>query len=205
MQKKLVKLLKSLQDKGVYPNELNEFKFFPELTLKKLHYSDNEIECDWAPHFDSVREKVLKIIINYSDGVFAGILNKTDNYGKNHTAVEIGNTIFKESLVDHILPKLDYPKDLHVIYDRGRLGIKKTKEFDFDIQQSTIKPDATFTDYYFKPKTFHDVDSKYLPGIWASDFIAGAFNLAYKDGNTKFIDRLKPKFIGKGFKEFKFE
>lgn len=206
MEKKLSRLLKKLQNKDMYSNKLCEFKFFPKHALKKLKYTDEDIKSRWEPHFDVIREKVLEIIINKSDGVFAGTLDKTQVYGKNYTTEQIGNMIFKESLFDYILPNLNYSKDVSVIYDRGRLNPTKTRKFDQNMQQRhTFSSGDIMMNHFFEPKTFHDADSKQTPGIWASDFIAGAFHLALKHNDTRFRDRLTPKFIGKGSKIFEFK
>ena len=48
----------------------------------------------------------------------------------------------------------------------------------------------------------HDVDLLSTLGIWASDFVAGAFHLALKHENSKYRDALKPKFIEHGYVKF---
>ena len=47
--------------------------------------------------------------------------------------------------------------------------------------------------------TCSDIDSHTNAGIWAADYVAGAFHMALKHNDKTFFDLLKPKFIGNGY------
>ena len=61
---------------GIYPTKLNEIKFYPTTELKKLGYTTNEIKTSWEPNYSKIRDMVLRVILDCSDGVFAGIIDK---------------------------------------------------------------------------------------------------------------------------------
>ena len=71
MKKKLDKLLRKMKNKKKWYPHLNELKFFPFESLKKMGIPESNIRTDWAPHFDYVRNEISKIIVNNSDGIFA--------------------------------------------------------------------------------------------------------------------------------------
>ncbi len=49
--------------------------------------------------------------------------------------------------------------------------------------------------------TIYDVDSVKRPGIWASDFVTGAFHMSLKHDDPTYRDLLERKFIRKGYME----
>lgn len=53
-----------------------------------------------------------------------------------------------------------------------------------------------------KRRMVHDADSLKTPGIWAADFVAGAFHHALKHNHSRYADALKPKFIANGYVKF---
>ena len=57
---------------------------------------------------------------------------------------------------------------------------------------------------YGRLSVAYSVDSAKTPEIWASDFIAGAFNYWLSHQKSEYVDLLKSKFIGPGYKIFKF-
>ncbi len=198
LNKHLHKLLLELHKDNLYPSKLKEIKFYPTPALLKLGYSTDEIEIDWAPNYSTVRNKTARAILDKSDGIFAGILKKTDIQDKTCTAENIGNILFKKSLFDNILPNISTLIAPQVIYDRGRLNHGQTKAFNKDMHDAyAANSDKNVKDCGGQI-TFRDTDSLKTPGIWASDFIAGAFHLALKHNDSTYRDLLKPNFIADG-------
>ena len=196
LNKHLVRLLSSLHKGDLYPKKLKEIKFYPTPALLKLGYSISEIESDWEPHYHTVRNQIAKVILAKSDGVFAGIVKKTKMQNEAWSAENIGNAIFKKSLFDNILPNMYVARDLVVIYDRGRLNHAQTKIFNKDMSEI---PTPCFDDRINSGQvTFHDADSIRTPGIWASDFVAGAFHCELKHNDPTYRNLLKSKFMARG-------
>lgn len=201
LKRKCMKLLTNLHRKHQYPKSMKELKFFPTLALQHQGCTLDDIQSKWAPHYDMMREKMLEIIVNNSDGVFAGIVNKTKIKPKSCLPEEIDNTLFQKSF-EYVLPQLDISTPLLTIYDRGRLSVEKSKKFNAVMEDVYHKYTDNFTNIPTHHKTFHDSDSIKTPGIWVADFIAGAFHFAIKHNNTKYRDLLKPRFIKEGSKMF---
>ncbi len=196
LNKHLHKLLLKLHKNNLYPSKLKEIKFYPTGALKKLGYTDDVIKSDWIPHYPDVRNQIAKVILDKSDGIFAGILNKIDIMNKNNIPENIGNALFKQSLFDNMLPNIRLETAPTVIYDRGRLNPTQTIAFnkwmsDTDNSNQNIKN-------YRGQITFHDADSLTTPGIWAGDFVAGAFHFALKHSDSTYMDLLRPNFINSG-------
>ena len=197
MNRQLHRLLLRLQRKGAYPAKLQEIKFYPTPALRKLSYSENEIKTMWSPNYTQIRDEVLDIVLNYSDGVFAGIQDKTAISSDEWTSESLGNHVFKESLIRHIMPTMHVSVVPSIIFDQGRLNPKRTRVFNLDMLESAQHP---FWGRIIR--VIHDADSLKTPGIWAGDFVAGAFYLAFKHNNSRYIDAMRPKFIGRGYVKF---
>ena len=170
-------------------------------SLKKLGYSLDEITSRWASHYSSIRDEVLRIMLNHSDGIFAGIQDKRRLNRHTWTSERLGNHVFKESLLQYILPSLDCSMDPSIIYDRGGIDSRRTNIFNQEMIQSSIRNVRDMHDSHHIG-ILHDVDLLSTLGIWASDFVAGAFHLALKHENSKYRDALKPKFIEHGYVKF---
>ena len=196
MTKKLHKLLQNLQRDDVYPTELKEIKFNPTSSLAKVGYSPEQIRDKWEPHYATIRAHTAKIIADNADGVFAGIVNKKE-ISNPVNSEELGNFVFMESLYKHVLPAIESAVTLSVIYDRGRLNPSRAKKFN---ENSLIShPNRTTnSNFYANISKFEDVDSLRSAGIWAGDFVAGAFHWKIKHKDSVFADLLSPRFIGNG-------
>lgn len=196
---KMKRLLKRLHKRKKYPYNLKEIKFYPTNSLKKLGYSDDEINSKWKPHFNYVRLKTSEIINNNVNGVFAGILDKRTIGRKTWTNERIGNYLFNQSLFYNVLPNLGLSIGPSIIFDKGRLSPQRTKAFN----QYMLQTDSYLTNIGVKRYggyvvNFKDVDSLQEPGIWIADHVAGSFHFSLKHNNNKFYNLLKPKFIGMG-------
>ncbi len=192
LDKNLHRLLLKLHKDSIYPKKLKELKFYPTPALIKLGYSSQEIESKWGPHYPTVRKHIADTILAKSDGVFAGILNKTNIQNNVWTAEDIGNVLFKKSLFENILPKISPVKPPIIIYDRGRLSRPRTEIFNKTMSDMSVH-------YSDNQKIlFRDVDSVKTPGIWASDFVAGSFHFALKHNDFTYVDLLEPNFIDDG-------
>lgn len=144
---------------------------------------------------------MLRIITDNVDGVFAGIINKTNMGSVMPTSEEIGNRLFERSL-GCILSCLSFSKPPMIIYDRGRLNPSRTEMFNKRMENfiyARIKKSGVFQAH---DQTFHDADSIQTPGIWAADFVAGSFHRAVKYGDEQYLKSLRPKFIGGGSRMF---
>lgn len=201
LKTELHNLLAQLKSDGKYHALLSELKFYPKGALKKIGCSDDEIESDWKPHFNYVREKTNQIILKYADGVFGGILDKRSVIEKTWTSVTIGNFLFNRSLFENILPNIEYANTPDVIYDRGRLNPTRTRAFNqYMYDAESYLKYAGLSTYDGRIGSFKDVDSTKNSGIWASDFVAGSFRHALQHKDKVFVNLLKPKFIGTGYR-----
>ena len=140
LHRQLRRLLLKIQKKHLYPTGIKEIKFYPTHALEKQGYSYDEIKSCWEPHYPEIRDEMARIILDHFDGIFAGIQDKRI-IDSACTSEELGNYIFKESLLQHILPNLDYSNVLSIIYDRGRLSPNRTKMFN----QSMLNEDSHFS------------------------------------------------------------
>ncbi len=127
----------------------------------------------------------------------AGIQDKTAISSDAWTSESLGNHIFKESLIRHILPTMNVSAVPSIIYDRGRLNPKRARMFNQDMLGSSQHPL-----WGLAIRVIHDADSLKTPGIWAGDFVAGAFHWALKHNNSEYVDAMRPKFIGRGHVKF---
>lgn len=195
--RKLRKLLTKLHKKEIYPSKLHELKFHPSPALRKLGYDEQEIKNNWEKKYDYVRREIANVILKHADGIFAGVLDKRSIYKKTWTSERIGNYLFKRSLYDNILPKLNLSPHPSIIYDRGRLSATKTKSFNqyVSYRYAPSNIDLRPSDRSIDAK---DADSLKMPGIWLGDFVAGSFHLKFQHDNSIYYDLLKPKFIGSG-------
>ena len=202
LNRKMHKILLKHHKNGIYPDKLHEIKFYPTPALRKLGYTKDEIRTLWELHYPKIRDSMIQVILDYSDGIFAGIIDKNAINPYQQTTAQLGNSIFQRSLFEHITPSLPDNQNLTIIHDRGRLNPRKTKEFN----QSILYNDSIISQGVVLPRngiqSVQDVDSLKAPGIWTSDFIAGAFHLWKQGGNDQYVNLLRPKFIGKGYREF---
>ena len=205
LNKKLYKLLLEFQKKDIYPSRLKEIKFNPTQSLKKLGYSSEEIKSKWVSHYSTVRHETAKVILNNCDGIFAGFLKKTTDMHKTWRSSKImGDSLFRRSLLEYVLPGINRSDNFTIVHDRGRLSPEKTRIFN----QCMLLIDSTLSDtnskiYSGNISDFYDVDSVKRPGIWASDFVAGAFHMSLKHDDPTYRDLLERKFIGKGYMQLK--
>ena len=194
----LKRLLKKLHKTGKYAPKLKELKFHPHSSLEKLGYSKIEIEHNWKPYFNEVRTRACHIINEYSDGIFAGVLDKRTITRRTWKSETIGNFLFNKSLILNILYSIDF-KNTEVLYDKGRLS-ESTAKFFNDYMTGSISYMQFLGHEKFIGKiiSFKDIDSRDNSGIWASDFVAGSFRHKFQHGNGTFLAYLRPKFIGSG-------
>jgi hypothetical protein len=196
---RLTRLLKKLQTKQKWHPQLNELKFFPFASLKKMMVPEQEIRDCWAPYFDEVRTEVSQIVTEYTDGIFAGVLDKRTIFKTTWTPEKIGNYLFKKTLFDGIIPNIKVTSP-EILYDKGRIHSGAATLFNQYIHDSQNY-------YFFKGKNKHsglikkitDVDSLSNSGVWAADIVAGAFHKSAKHEDNTWTDIMKPKFIGNGF------
>ncbi len=195
----LYDLLNNLHKDKKYAQKLKELKFYPYRALQKLGYSQSEIEQEWQPHFNQVRQETVSVIAKYSDGIFAGILNKQTVLRDSWTPETIGNYLFNQSLFYKILPQIKFNSAPEILFDKGRLSHDQTQEFnEYMLNTDSYLENVGIKRYSGSIITIKDVNSVYNSGIWSSDFVAGSFHHSLMKRDSSFLSVLKPKFIGKG-------
>lgn len=194
----LKRLLSKLHKKNRYPDKLHEIKFQPLKAIKKLGYSNHEIETKWKPHFDFIRVKTSNIVADYSDGIFCGLVDKRDIKESTWTGERLGNYLFRRTLINNMLSILDLDTQPQIIYDKGRLNSSKGLDFNGYIKGETSFSNFGMFDNREMVKNISDVDSVKIPQIWAADNVAGAFKIDETYNNDFFIKILRKKFIGTG-------
>ena len=200
ISRKCRKLLTKFHKKETYHSKLKEFKFYPTPALLRLGCSKDEIQAKWEPHYTTIRAEVANIICKYSDGVFAGVLDKTKIYRTTWTSERIGNYLINRSIYQNILPSLNIASPPSIVYDRGRLSPDRAKLFE----KYVLNTDSVL--HYFDSNRYEgtvcnikEEDSLKTPGIWLADFVAGAFHLHFKYKRSEYYNSIESKFIGDGF------
>jgi len=193
------RLLRKLHKKKQYHHSLRELKFNPYSALQKLGCSQTDIQTAWEPHFDAVRKKVNALIEQYTNGIFAGILDKRTIRGTFWTSEKIGNYLFSQSLFKNILPLVGFSSTPEVIYDRGRLDPKRTLTFNsYLLNTDSYLTNMGLKRYSGNVVRFRDEDSEKNSGIWGADFIAGSFRHAHFHNDPTYLNILRPKLLGSG-------
>ena len=198
LNKKLKRLLKRLHFKDRYPPKLWELKFYiPHEWLTKQGY-DNEQYAAYVAGMPDIREQVLEILTAHTDGVFAAVVDK--RHARDWwTPKWLGNHAFAQTAVLGVLRAIKADDRPTIIYDKGRISQRDESLFESYLSYKQI--DFAFTNNVRNlhvPKTPHSVPSTDNPGIWAADYVAGAFYHKYQADDARYVDILKPIWLGKG-------
>ena len=193
------RLLRKLHRKRQYHPCLKELKFNPYSALQKLGCSQRDIQTIWEPHFDTIRKKVNALIEQYTNGVYAGILDKRTILRTDWTSERIGNYLFSQSLFRNILPLAGFSSTPEVIYDRGRLDPNRTISFNsYLLNTDSYLANMGLKRYSGNAVYFRDEDSVINSGIWGADFVAGSFRHAHLYNYQTYLNILRSKFLGSG-------
>lgn len=199
LQKGMKKLLIKLHKRRKYYRKIMELKFNPYSALEKQGCLHDEIQTKWEPYFDYVRKKTNFLITDIVDGIFVGILDQRTINIWTWTPETLGNFLFNRSLYDDVLPNIGNFNNCRVIYDKGRLDSKRTKNFNRYLRNTqSFRKHFGIKRYAGNVTEFKDIDSLSDPGIWAADFVAGSFRRAYLYNDRTYMDILTPKLIGNG-------
>lgn len=200
LQRHLKNYLAKIQVKGHYPFQLQELKFYiPKSKLKKKYkYSEKEVGS-FIVNMYHIRKEVLNLIDQYSDGIFATVLDKRSLIQKTWNKERMGNFIIGHTLVTNIIGTLDCKEPPSVLYDAGRLSIRKTIDYHnyltFKCNQYNI------SERFGALPTFGEVDSLSEPCIWAADMVAGSYYHHYVN-NDDCYSRILQKKIGTGLRKY---
>ena len=148
---------------------------------------------------DIIRKDVPNIINEYSDGVFVTILDKDSRREKTWDQVSTGNFIIGHTLVANVINELKYDTVPQVLYDTGRLSVKKTKAFHEYLNYKCNK--FRIQEKFGELPTFINIDSSSEPCIWAADILAGAYYHYYVK-NDDCYSRILKKKIGIGLRKY---
>ena len=124
---------------------------------------------------------MIKIINQYSNGVFAAVCDKTlVDRTRIFKGEELANLMFADCLSKYILPAIKCRHSPTVYFDDGRLSASKSFAFQLylrDIDEYMHRMGLNNEVYLGKAIK---CDSRLEPGIWASDIVAGCYSFAYK-------------------------
>ncbi len=200
LNKRLKRLLKRLHRKDRYPPKLRELKFhLPYRWMIKNGYTNAQFNA-YITAMHDIRKQVLGILATHTNGVFAAVVDKHTAHSK-WTSERLGNYTFAQTLLHGVMCEIRSHNPPTIIYDKGRLSHSSEASFDSYLLYKQID----FAHKYhmlqlLTPETPHSVSSRYHPGIWAADYVAGAFYYKYQAGDAKYADMLKQVWLGRGEK-----
>ena len=204
LEKSLRRLLKRLHDRNRYPSCLKELKFnLPRDRLISQGHTPDQLDREYEANMQYVRTRVLNVLVDHVDGVFAAIVNKRSVINQEWTPERLGNYVFAQTLLVNVMNKLRLTDLRNIVYDKGRLSQSRSAEFRLYLMRK---------DSYFNYKGWNkysgslpypkEISSDSDPGIWAADYVAGAFNRKYSHGDSTYADILNPVKIGSGERIF---
>ncbi len=198
LDKRLRRLLKRLHVRDRYPPKLKELKFYiPHEWLTNHGYTNEQYDA-YAARMPDIRKRVLRILAAHTDGVFAAVVDK--RYARDWwTPTWLGNHAFAQTAVLGVLRAIKVDEQPAIIYDQGR--ISQSDESVFESYLLYKQFDFAFTHnvrHLHIPKPPHSVPSTGHPGIWAADYVAGAFYHKYQADDARYADMLRPVWFGKG-------
>ena len=198
LNKRLKRLLKRLHLKDRYPPKLMELKFYvPYEWMIKQGYTKTEY-AEYAASMPDIRKQTLELLAAHTDGVFAAVVDKRAAYA-GWTPERLGNYAFAQTLLFGVMRTIKVDDQPTVIYDKGRLS--QSSEASFDSYLLYKQVDFAYKHNMprlFAPKHPHSVSSIYHPGIWAADYVAGAFYHKHQADDARYADMLMPVWLGNG-------
>ena len=198
LNKRLKRLLKRLHLRDRYPPKLRELKFYIPHEWLTRHGYTNEQYTAYAAGMSDIRKQVLGILAAHTDGVFAAVVDKRGAYDT-WTPKWLGNYTFAQTLFHGVMRAIKADDQPTIIYDKGRLSQSGESSFESYLLYQQI-------DFAFKyniprllvPKLPHSASSIYHPGIWAADYVAGAFYHKHQANDARYANILRPVWFGKG-------
>ena len=153
---------------------------------------------EYAAGMPDIRKQALGLLTAHTDGVFAAVVDKRAAYS-GWTPERLGNYAFAQTLLHGVMRAIRVDDQPTVVYDKGRLSQSSEASFDSYLLYKQI-------DFAYKhrmsrllaPKPPYSVSSIYNPGIWAADYVAGAFYHKYQAGDAHYADMLRPVWLGNG-------
>ena len=175
--------------------------YLPRTDLFHKGYTDEELDR-FEGHQHINRMKAIRILNESCSGVYAAICDKTKAVN-GWTPERLGNYMFAQTLIVNVMSSIDPLYSPIVIFDKGRLSASRSSDFKIYL----VNKDRYFESVGIKRYSGRlgppiDVSSLNEPGLWASDIVAGAFRHALSTGDKKYMEALRPSFIGKGFRPF---
>lgn len=203
LRKRLRRLLKGLHIRNIYPRHLSELKFYlPYSELIQQGYTVPDLDNVYNSQMPIIRSRVIGIICKYSDGVFAAVLDKR-KAKPSWTSEELGNFVFAETLVVNVMNTLSPPNPPIVLYDKGRLSPARTRKFrTYVINKDSYFAYKGYKRYRGSLSTPIDVSSTSEAGIWAADYVAGAFYHKYSNNDSTYANMLNAMRIGVGVRKY---
>lgn len=198
LNKRFKRLLKRLHRKDRYPPKLMELKFYvPHGWMIRQGYTKTQY-AEYAAGMPDIRKQALGLLAAHTDGVFAAVVDKRAAYS-GWTPERLGNYTFAQTLLYGVMRQIRADNQPTVVYDKGRLSQSSEASFDSYLLYKQI-------DFAYKhhmphllaPRYPHSVSSIYHPGIWAADYVAGAFYHKYQAGDAHYADMLRPVWLGNG-------
>lgn len=204
LTKRLRRLLKKLHHRNKYPAELAELKFYLPYSdlITKYGYTAKRLDDEYSVNMPEIRSKTLSIINDFSDGVFAAIVDKR-LVAKSLTSESLQNFVFAQTLFVNILNAIRAPVPPQIIYDKGRLSPTRAHHFHAYVQRK---------EEYFQQRQIKQYPGSILPpkdatsvseaGIWAADMVAGSFYHKYAHRDHAYSNMTNSKRIGDGERFF---
>lgn len=201
LRKRLRRLLKKFHQKNKYPKHLAELKFtLPYTELIQQGYTVEQLDNDYSIHMPEIRSRALNIIHDYSNGVFAAIIDKHKvDPTYNWTPERLGNYVFAQTVIINVMNVLSPPNPPVIYYDKGRLSPSRAVSFNtYLVEKDSYFQYIGIKRYRGRLSTPIDTSSVLEPGIWAADLVAGAVYHKYANNEWAYANILNSKRIESG-------
>lgn len=178
-----------IQDEEKYPGVLRELKYKLPIKQLKRFYTDMDIEY-YQSVLRLIRLDVIDLINRYSDGIHITILNKETIREPTWTSVELGNYIFAETIQKIFLNKVEFKYNPKVYFDMNYDILKTNAFINYMFNKDGYYLTQGIRKTHFSLSDVIGVSSIDEPGIWAADFLAGAYYDYYNFDNPEFFSMI---------------
>ncbi len=174
-----------------------ELKFYiPYRWLAKHGYAKAQYSA-YDANMPDIRERVLEILTAHTDGVFAAVVDKR-GARDTWTPKRLGNYTFAQTLVLGVMREIGSDDRPTIIYDKGRLSQSSERSFESYLRHKQIDfADKHGIPHLLEPCPACSASSIHHPGIWAADYVAGAFYHKHQTSDAHYADILRPVWLGR--------
>jgi hypothetical protein len=201
LRKHLHRLLKKMHLQNRYPPHLSELKFYIPMTeLIQQGYTIDQLN-KFNSFMPAIRTRAIGIICEYSDGVFAAVIDKKKALmsPRPWTPENLGNFVFAQTLIVNVLNVVSPPNPPIIYFDKGRLSPARASDFGkYVVNKDSYFEFRGLKRYRGSLSAPLDVASISEPGIWAADLISGAYYHKHSNKEWAYANICEAAKIGAG-------